>query len=111
MNIWSLSKHKNIKLLLFKVDKCLGKENICIEMLEPDDYMSIGFIKPNQVEIKAYVYTYGQIKDHYGIHLEYPWSVESEYNDTIMVYEDLNLEQIINTLAIHFEVSRFDMAV
>lgn len=111
MNIWSLPKHNNIKLLLFKVYKCLGMENICIETLEPDDYMSIGFIKPSQAEIKAYVYTYGQIKDHYGIHLEYPWFIESEYNDTIMVYEDLSLEQIINTLATHFEVSRLEMAV
>ena len=111
MNIWSMSKHKSIKLLLFKLLSQLGKEDFCIEDEDNKDYFSFSLIKPEQPEIRAYVYTYGQMKDMYGIHLEYPWFIEYEFNDSVQVYEDLSAAQIINTLVTHFDVSSLEMAV
>ena len=111
MNIWSLFKHRSIKLMLFKAQHQLGLKNICIEDEDNIDFFSIALIKQNQPEVRAYVYTYGQAQEMYGIHLEYPWFIENEFNDVIQVYEDLSLNQIVNTLATHFEVASYEMAV
>lgn len=111
MNIWSLFKHRSIKLMLFKAQQQLSLTNISIEDEDNIDFFSIALIKQNQPEVRAYVYTYGQAQEMYGIHLEYPWFIENEFNDVIQVYEDLTLNQIVNTLATHFEVANYEMAV
>jgi len=111
MNIWSLFKHRSIKLMLFKAQQQLSLTNISIEDEDNIDFFSIALIKRNQPEVRAYVYTYGQAQEMYGIHLEYPWFIENEFNDVIQVYEDLTLNQIVNTLATHFEVASYEMAV
>lgn len=111
MNIWSLFKHRSIKLMLLQAQQQLGLKNIRIEDEDSDDFFSIALIKQNQPEVRAYVYTYGQSRAMYGIHLEYPWFIENEFNDTLQVYEELTLNQIVNTLATHFEVASYEMAV
>jgi hypothetical protein len=110
MNIWSLFKHRSIKLLLFKAQQQLGMKHFCIEEEDDKDFFAIALVKQDQPEVRAYVYTYGQSREMYGIHLEYPWFIENAFNDVIQVYEDLSLNQIVNTLATHFDVARYDMA-
>lgn len=111
MNIWSIQKHKNIKLLLLKMQKHLDHKNICIEDEDNHDHFSIALVKPDQPDVRAYVYTFGQLRDLYGIHLEYPWFSENQFNDSIQVYENLSQNQIINTLITHFEVADYEMAI
>ena len=113
MNIWSMFKHKSIKLLLFKLQNAFGDGVFCLEYNEDSDkdYFSIALQKTGQPDVRAYVYTYGQARDLFGIHLEYPWFVENEFNDSIVVYEDLSMRQIVNTLAAHFEVAALEVAV
>ena len=111
MNIWSLSKHKTIKLLVFKLQQYMGHSTFVIPEADETDPLSIELVKANQSQVRAYIYTHGQSQDRYGIHLEYPWYVENEFNDAVLVYEDLSMSQVINTLATHFEVSQLEMAV
>lgn len=111
MNIWSLSKHKNIKLLLLKLDKQLGFKNFHLVRDEDDDFFTVMLVKPGQPDIRAYIYTYGQADNFYGIHLEYPWFIENEFNDSILVYENLSMQQVTNSMATHFEVASYEMVV
>lgn len=111
MNIWSCNKHKSIKLLLFKVVKQFGDEHVCIESRDNKDYFSVALIKPDQPEVSAYIYTYGQTRDEYGLHIEYPWFGEDGLNDTLYAYDGLNINQVINTLATHFEIEGYGVAV
>ena len=111
MNIWALYKDRRIKLLLLKIQKQLGYKEFFIDDEDNRDYLSIGLVKASQTEVRAYIYIHGQSTDLYGVHLEYPWFIENEFNDTILVYEDLTSDEIINTLATHFEVSPYQEAV
>lgn len=111
MNIWSLFKHNSIKLLLLKLQTHLQDKSICIEDVDDKDYFSLTLVKPDQPGIRAYIYTYGQARDLYGIHLEYPIFNENDFNNTIQIYEDLSMNQIINTIIEHFDVAAYEMAV
>jgi len=113
MNIWSLDKDRKIKFLLFKAQKQLGKESFHIESEDNNDkdLYSIRLIKADQNDVRAFIYTYGQLNDLYGIHLEYPRFHENEFSEPGQLYEDLTLQQIINTLATHFEVTKLDIAM
>lgn len=110
MNIWSLNKDNTIKLLLFKLQQQLGTRSFSLPEFDDTDPLSVELIKPEQPNVRAYVYTHGQPRDRFGVHLEYPWYVENEFNDAVLVYEDLSISQLINTLATHFDVARFEMA-
>lgn len=111
MNIWSLAKHDNIKLLLISVQMQLGLENFCINDDKEKNYFSIVLIKPDQPEVRSYIYTYDKTDALYGIHLEYPHFSENGFNDTLMIYDELSLRQVIDTLATHFEITDFKMAL
>jgi len=111
MNIWSLDKHKSLKLLLLKLDNQLGFKKIRFARDEDDDFLTVMLVKPDQPDVRAYIYTYGQLDNFYGIHLEYPWFIENEFNDSILVYENLSMQQVINSMATHFEVASYEMVV
>jgi hypothetical protein len=110
MNFWSLCKHKSIKLLMFKLQQHLGSQHYRIDEQGNNDSASITLFKPDQEEVRAYVYTHGQPERLYGIHLEYSWFAENEYQDPVLIYENLTMMQIVTILASHFDATCYDMA-
>lgn len=111
MNIWSLYKHRRIKLLLFTLQHQLGHDNFNVEDDDETDYLSIELTSPGQPDIRAYIYIHGRSKFLYGIHLEYPWYSENVFSNEVLVYEGLSMQQVINILSTHFEVDGFEMAI
>jgi len=121
MNIWTLNKHKNIKILLIKMQMQMGIENFRLadngiyhnsESSEAmQDYLSVVLVHPDQPEVRAYIRTYKDADDLYDIHLEYPWFIENEKVNDLLVYDELNGQQILNTLATHFNVTSLSMAI
>lgn len=107
MNIWILNKHKHIKLLLLNLQKHLGNDHFQMVNSEYDDFFAIELVKPDQPEVRAYIYIYGQQHHYYGIHLEYPWLDENSIDDVLQDYEDLSIKKIITILASHFEVPTY----
>lgn len=75
------------------------------------EYNEVSLVKPDQPEVRAYVYIYGQLKDIYGIHLEYPFNTENEYSNSSPFYEDLTLKQVIKILTSHFDVPSYEKAI
>ena len=73
LNIWALPKQRTIKLLLFQLQEKLAQGNFSLADTGGKEYYAISLVKPDEPEVRAYVYTYGQLKDLYGIHLEYPF--------------------------------------
>ena len=112
-NIWTLPKHRKIKLLLFHLQEQLAKGNFSVEETVSKEYYEVSLAKRDQPEISAYVYIYGQLKDLYGIHLEYPYTYtsENEYSKSSSFYEDLTLKKVIEILASHFDVQGYEMAI
>ncbi len=111
INIWALHKHKTIKLLLFQLQSQLMQGNFLLEESGGNEYNAISLVKPDQDEVRAYVYTYGQVKDLYGVVLEYPFNSENEYSNSSPFYEDLTLKQVISILTSHFDVPSYEMAI
>lgn len=111
MNIWSINKHKYIKLLLFHLEFHLGHNSFYIDPRDDKDYNSVMLFKSDKQEVRAYIYLHGQTQDKYGIHLEYPVYMENNLRDSIRLYDDLSRQQIVDTLSAHFEAANHEVAV
>lgn len=101
MNIWALDKDLRIKHLLLLLSEQLGSQ--CFEISEAAtlDPMAIRICKPDEKDMSAYLYTYGQDDERYGVHLEYPLLLETATSKTIEMQEDLNFEQLVAVLQVH----------
>ena len=44
---------------------------------------------------------HGQEEDHYGVHIEFPDINENNYGDTLEIYENMSLEQVVNLIHIN----------
>ena len=111
MNAWSLDKHKNLKVLLITLQAQLANNSFCVSGETDDNFNAVFLIKPEQPALRAYVFTYGQPPDKYGIHLEYPGPDDNNFNNSIQTYENMSLQQIVDALVMHFEISDYEMAV
>lgn len=111
MNVWTLYKHKSIKIVMIRLQSQLGLEHFRVQDEDNRDFFSIALINPKQPEIRAYVYTYGQRREQYGLHLEFPLFAENDLSDSFQVYDGLSINQVIDTLATHFDVASYEVAV
>lgn len=71
-------------------------------------FMSTGV---NGTAVCAYIYTCNQAEELYGIHLEYTRLVENGFNENILVFDELSLQQIINTLITHFDITSYRIRI
>jgi len=101
MNIWALDKDLSIKHVLLLLSECLGTQGFCINDEPGLDAMAIRIYKPGEQDMCAYLYTYGQDEEHYGIHLEYPSLDETAVAKSIEMQEGLDFEQLVAVLQVH----------
>lgn len=103
-NIWALQKDLSIKHLLLMLVETFGKEQLDIPAPEEGHPCSIMLTNFPAGDLFAYIYTYGQAVEHYGIHLEYPSLADSQRFDTTEILEDLSYERLVEILAVHFDI-------
>ncbi len=96
-NIWALAKHQQIKHLLLLLVEQLGSEAFAIDTVTPVDARAIYLQHREDAAIRAYVYTVGQQPERYGVHFEFPDSVEP--------HENVALAALVDMLAVHFDVA------
>jgi hypothetical protein len=101
MNIWALDKDLRIKHLLLLLQETLGANSFCISSEPALASMAVRIYKPGEADMSAYLYTYGQDADRYGVHLEYPLLMETAASKTIEMQEDLEFEQLVAVLQVH----------
>lgn len=101
MNIWALDKDLSIKHLLLLLSECLGRQSFGIRDEDDLDAMAIRIYKPDEADLSAYIYTYGQDDERYGVHLEYPPLAETALSKNIEMQEDLDFEQLLAVLQVH----------
>jgi hypothetical protein len=101
MNIWALKKDISIKSMLLLFEQKHGLDNLHFKQNDSLDYRSIR-INDNQTEgLNAYIYSYGQSADYYGIQLEYPKTEMSQ--DYLMdTYENLPIDRLFDLICLHF---------
>lgn len=105
VNIWSLPKDDSIKHLLLmlvtdspNIASCMSADRIS------DNPKDVLLRDPANPELRAYVYTYGQKRDSYGVHLEYPSAIDVNYVDTLAVHENISYRHLLSLVTQHLNV-------
>lgn len=101
MNIWALDKDLSIKHLLLLLTESLGPEGFCISDEAALNAMSVRVHSAGEVKMSAYIYTYGQDAERYGVHLEYPSPTDMTSRDTIEMQENIEFDQLLALLQVH----------
>lgn len=64
----------------------------------------------NQNEVSAYIYSYAQNKERYGLDLEFPYLIETRADDQSIRLNDLTAEDVIEKLIDHLELRKLSSA-
>ena len=101
-NVWALQRDKTIRKLLLLLREQFGERAFAVEY-EVDTSQHAIFVRhPEEPELRAYLFTYGQEPNRYGIHLEY---VQENLVDSLYdVFEGLTCRQLADILASHFNI-------
>lgn len=96
-NIWSLPRHPEIRHLLLLLTEQLGEQGFVIDTVTPVDARAIYLLHRDDAAVRAYLYTHAQQPGRYGVHLEYPQSME--------LHENVALTSLVAMLAVHFDIA------
>lgn len=100
MNIWALPKARAIKHLMLVLTREVPPDLLCLRPDWQDDCRAITLCKPDELGLRAYVYTFGQKSGRYGVHLEYPYTAGA----APAILEDLTLPGAVTVLREHFDI-------
>ena len=104
LNIWALEKDESIKLMLLLLAETLGADSFALAENQELDGRAIRLAKIDDPSIRAYIYTYGQEQEHYGVHLELAVHEEVDISNDVAVYENVSLDRLAGMLCVHFDV-------
>jgi hypothetical protein len=101
MNIWALKKDISIKSMLLLFQQEHGLDKLTFKQNDSLDFRSIRIDDDQTAGLSAYIYTYGQTADYYGIQLEYP-RTEMSQGYLVDTYENLSIERLFDLICVHF---------
>lgn len=96
MNVWAIDKDQQLKVLLIELVHRYGENAILLNNAEWHK-QAIEILIPQQPELRAYIYTFGQQVGRYGIDLKYPIVTHNIVGEN----EEQSLEQILSILESH----------
>ncbi|MCX7084413.1 MAG: hypothetical protein NTY69_02640 [Methylococcales bacterium] len=96
MNIWALKKDIPLRALLLELQQRYSEINWELNSQE-QNAQAIELFLPEAPTLSAYVYTFGQNPNSYGIDLRYPIPAHNSVGEN----ENLNLDRAIEIIAIH----------
>jgi len=102
MNVWALNKDNAIRRLLHILMDRFGPDAFALSVRWENEESAVGIFQPGEESIIAYIFTYGQEKGRYGLHLEYP-GVDNLGVSTQMI-ENIDLNNLIELLEMHFNI-------
>lgn len=102
INFWGLKKDISIKHLLLLLQQDMGKDSFTLLSVSNLDDQSIR-LGCRHSPATAYVYTYGQRSERYGLDLEYPVNAENNISELEVNYEDLRYDWLLEILKQHLQ--------
>lgn len=105
--LWSIHKDRAIKRLLLMLAERVGEDGFEIDSVADGNERAISLCHPRELDLCAYLYTYGQAESRYAVHLEYPGG-RSSSGAIGDVYENLNLRHSLELLVQHFDYSVYE---
>jgi len=104
MNIWALEKDIRIKHLLLLLGECLGANSFSISANPVLNDKAVRIYKTGVPDMSAYLYTYGQPEDRYGVHLEYPEFSGMDTGMNFEMKEDIDFDHLVEVLQVHLDI-------
>ncbi|WP_020157414.1 MULTISPECIES: hypothetical protein [Methylobacter] len=104
-NIWSLNKDPAIKAILIMLQHEVGPNGFMLldESLLNEKAVRIIY-PPTRRELSAYVYSYAQRENHYGLDLEFPYLIETRADDQSIRLNDLTAEEVLKKMIDHLGI-------
>jgi hypothetical protein len=102
MTVLAPSKYRTLATLLQQLARPIATGRLAVAQRWRDDERAVGFYKPGEPELAAYVFTHGQALGRYGVHLEYPALDANDASNAPTVAEDIGLEHLLDLLDMHF---------
>lgn len=99
LNVWAIDKDAPLKVLLIELVHRYGENVILLNNAEQHS-QAIEIFTPEQPKLRAYIYTFGQQAERYGIDLKYPIAAHNIVGEN----EEQSLEQILSILESHLEL-------
>jgi hypothetical protein len=96
MNVWAINKDIPLKLLLLEMVHRYGENSLALNN-QVQHFQAIDLCTVSDPNISAYIYTFGQNTECYGIDLKYPISAHNIVGE----HENLSLDQVIEALSTH----------
>jgi len=104
-NIWRLDKDPLIKAVLLMLAEKTGTDSFII--IEPDklNNRAVRIASGCSPELlSAYIYTYAQREQHFGLDLEFPYLIETRADDQTIRLNDLDVSQVFEKVSEHLEI-------
>lgn len=107
-NIWALNKDPAIKVILLMLQHKLGPDTFLLLDEERLNDKAIRIATDaTRHELSAYVYSYAQSKERYGLDLEFPYLIETHADDQSIRLNDLTAEEVLERVIEHLEMVDF----
>lgn len=103
-NLWALHKDRLLRTALLKLHQRFGGNGFVLSDRRCDHPGAVVLCKLDDPDLQAYIYTFGQEPDTFGLQLEYP-----SFSDTPppapSIHEHLSFNRLADLLRIHFDVA------
>jgi len=108
-NLWGLAKAPEIKSLLITLQHETSPGVFALLDEESLSDQAVRIVSPaTQHELSAYIYSYAQREEHYGLDLEFPYLIETRADDQTIRMNDLTAQEVIEKVIDHLELPRPD---
>lgn len=104
LNLWALPKDKALRAALLKLDQRFGTRCFTLSDRRCDHPGAVVLCKPEEPEVLAYIYTFGQETGCFGLQLDYPRFPDTPA-PTPAVHENLSFDRLTDLLRTHFDVA------
>ena len=96
LNVWAIDKEPSLKVLLIELVHRYGENAILLDE-SVSHFQAIEIFPQDNPKLRAYIYTFGQRAERYGIDLKYPIAT----NNIIGENEEQSLAQVLSILEAH----------
>jgi hypothetical protein len=99
-----MNKYRSIDTLLERLHRAIADGQLCVSSRWQEDEQAVGFYKPGEPELSAYVSTHGQPPGWYDVDLEYPALDDNDVGNIPTKSESIKIEHLIDLLVMHFDL-------
>lgn len=100
MNVWAIDKDVNLKHVLLELVHRYGENTFGLEASETH-FQAVEIFLRTQPSLRAYIFTFSQARDRYGIDLFFPMS----QSEIVGENEELTFEHLLTIIETHFNVT------